>query len=400
MKLFRKILFWTHLLCGVIGGVIILVMSVTGVLLTYEKQMIVWADTRNIHIAPPVGAARLPIETLLAKARESQVGTPISITARAGSDAPMAMGFSGGRTLYLNPYTGEALGGGAQGVRNFFHVVTDWHRWLGREGAGRATGRAITGACNLMFLFIVVSGLYLWFPRNWSWSQFKNILWFRRGLPSKARDFNWHNVIGFWSCVPLFLIVLSGVVISYQWAGNLVYRVAGENPPAPPARPANSQSNPNEQPSLENLSQAWTRAEQFSAGWQTLSLRLPNNAEAPLAFTIDHGMGGEPHKRATLTLERKSGEVVKWEGFSRFTAGRKLRSILRFAHTGEVLGFAGQTIAGIVSLGAAVLVWTGLALSWRRWRACRAPRIRQTTEAVNGWRSAKRPVTSPQRTHR
>ena len=384
MKLLRKIIFWTHLLCGVIGGVIILTMSVTGVLLMYEKQMIAWADTRNYHIAPPAGAARLPLETLLTKARESQAGAPISVTARAGNDAPVAMGFNGGRTVYFNPYTGEALGGGAQGVRNFFHVVTDWHRLLGREGAGRATGRAITGACNLAFLFLVISGLYLWFPRNWSWPQFKNVLWFRRGLPGKARDFNWHNVIGFWSCVPLFLIVLSGAVISYPWAGNLVYRVVGETPPAPPARPASPPPAANAEPSFDNLNQAWTRAEQFSSGWQSLSLRLPAAADAPLAFTIDHGMGGEPHKRATLTIDRKSGEVVKWEGFSSFTAGRRLRSILRFTHTGEVLGFTGQTIAGIVSFGGAVLVWTGLALAWRRLRAWRVRRanVPATAEAL------------------
>ena len=42
---------------------------------------------------------------------------------------------------------------------------------------------------------------------------------------------------------------------------------------------------------------------------------------------------------------------------------------MRFAHTGEVLGIPGQTIAGAVSAGGAVLVWTGLALAWRRLRA-------------------------------
>jgi uncharacterized iron-regulated membrane protein len=41
---------------------------------------------------------------------------------------------------------------------------------------------------------------------------------------------------------------------------------------------------------------------------------------------------------------------------------------MRFGHTGEYWGLAGQTIAGIVSLGAAVLMWTGLALAWRRFR--------------------------------
>ena len=51
----------------------------------------------------------------------------------------------------------------------------------------------------------------------------------------RARDFNWHNTIGFWYAAPLFLIVISAVVISYTWAGNLVYRIVGETPPAPRA---------------------------------------------------------------------------------------------------------------------------------------------------------------------
>ena len=383
MKQLRKVIFWCHLLCGVIAGVIILTMSVTGVLLMYEKQMIAWADTRNYQLAPPADATRLPIETLLTKVREAQTATPVSIIARADNSAPLAVAFNGGRVLYANPYTGEVLGEGAPGVRNFFHVVTDWHRWLGTEGAGRATGRLITGVCNLAFLFLVSSGLYLWFPRLWAWPQFKNILWFRRGLPSKARDFNWHNVIGFWSLVPLFLIVLCGAVISFPWMSNLVYRVVGETPP-PPARPAPAptQQAANAANPLAGLNPFWARAEQHSSGWNSLSLRLPATAEAPLVFTIDHGTGGEPQKRATLTLDRKTGDIAKWEPFSSFTTGRQVRSFLRFAHTGEVAGIIGQTIAGIVSLGGTVLVWTGLALAWRRFRTWKTQRARAMAEVL------------------
>ncbi|MBS1810374.1 MAG: PepSY domain-containing protein [Acidobacteria bacterium] len=388
MQQFRKVLFWCHLICGVIAGMIILVMSVTGVLLTYEKQMTWWADTRNYQIAVPAGATRLPVEELIAKVQAAQNAAPTGLTVRADNTAPVALSFDRGRTVYANPYTGGVLGEGAPGMRNFFHVVTDWHRWLGTEGAGRATGRAITGVCNLAFLFIVVSGLYLWFPRKWNWAQLRNILWFRRGLPSKARDFNWHNVIGFWSLVPLFLIVLSGVVISYPWAGNLAYRVVGENPPTQPARPpgpppgAPGQGGGNATISTEGLNQAWARAEQHTSDWKSLSLRLPNNADAPLAFTVDRGTGGEPQKRATLTLDRKTGDVAKWEPFSSFTAGRQLRTFLRFAHTGEVAGLTGQTIAGIVSLGGVVLVWTGLALAWRRFRAWKTRRTKVAAEAL------------------
>jgi uncharacterized iron-regulated membrane protein len=123
---------------------------------------------------------------------------------------------------------------------------------------------------------------------------------------------------------------------------------------------------------MSGLDAQWARAEQQQAGWRSISLRLPTAADATLSFTIDTGNGGQPQKRAQLTLDRKTGDVVRWEPFSSLTAGRRARSWLRFAHTGEAAGIVGQTIAGLVSAGGAVLVWTGLSLSWRRFRLWRA----------------------------
>ena len=53
----RSVLFWLHLACGVVAGVVILIMSVTGVLLTYQRQITAWADTRGYHIEPGAAAA-------------------------------------------------------------------------------------------------------------------------------------------------------------------------------------------------------------------------------------------------------------------------------------------------------------------------------------------------------
>ena len=120
-------------------------------------------------------------------------------------------------------------------------------------------------------------------------------------------------------------------------------------------------------------------------GWRTITLRVPTSDTAPVVFTIDEGTGGQPHKRGTLTLDRATGAVVKWEPFSSGSPGRRLRTILRFAHTGEVLGVPGQTIAGIASAGGAMLVYTGLALSLRRFFAWRRRRagvdVRQSSAA-------------------
>jgi uncharacterized iron-regulated membrane protein len=372
MKRLRKIIFWCHLPVGVLAGIVILIMSVTGVLLAYEKQITSWADTRGYRSAPPTSETRhLPVETLVAKAREARGTNPTAITLKSDPAAPAEIAFGRETTLFVNPYSGQILGEGSQGVRSFFRVVTDWHRWLGAKGDNRNIARAITGACNLGFLFLVTSGFYLWWPRNWNWKAVRNVIWFRRGQQAKARDFNWHNTIGFWCAPALFVVVISAVVISYTWASNLVYRIVGEAPPAPranqPAAPARNGETAAEP--ITNLDSAWTIAKAQVSDWRSISLQLPTSASAPLTFNIDSGTGGQPQKRGQLVLDRTTGAITRWEPFSSYTRGRQLRSILRFSHTGEVAGILGQTIAAIVSLLGAVLAFTGLALAFRRFYA-------------------------------
>ncbi|HEV2847016.1 MAG TPA: PepSY-associated TM helix domain-containing protein [Thermoanaerobaculia bacterium] len=393
---FRTIVFWLHLAAGLTVGAVVLVMSVTGVLLMYEQQIIEWSN-RGYRSAPPPEASPLPVEALIGRVvAEHPETTPSSFTMEADPAAPASVRLGRERTVYLNRYTGEILGEGSPGVRSFFHAVTDWHRWLAAGDDNRSVGRAVTGAANLAFLFLVVSGFYLWIPRKWSWRQVRNVTWFRRGLPGKARDFNWHNVIGLWMAVPLFLVVLSAVLISYPWANDVLFRLVGEEPPprrgaggperprggggAQPGREARSQEAAGVK--LDGLDELWARAERQVPGWKTLSLRLPEDAGDPVTFTINQGGRGRVDLRAQLALDRQSGEVERWEPYASQSLGRKLRSWARWVHTGEAGGVLGQTLAGLASAGGAVLVWTGAALAWRRFVPKR--RRRTVPEADEG----------------
>ena len=374
MKLFRTVLFWMHLATGTIAGVVILIMSVTGVALTYEKQMIERADRRSWSAPSSADARHLPPETLLAKVVEAQPGTaPTGITLRSDPAAPATVTLEGNKTLLVDPYTAAIIGEPPAQPRAFFRTMTAWHRYVALEGASRATGKAVTGAANLGFLFIVVSGLYLWFPKVWSAIQFRNILWFRRGLPAKARDFNWHNVIGFWSCVPLAIVVAGAVPISYPWATNLVFRIVGDQPPAPiPSPQAPTPSSPLALAAL-GLNAAWETAARQAPDWRTITTR------AAITRGADRRDGRSGLRRSTAEAhyaDRRSrtGNVIKAERFNHLSAGRRARSWLRFAHTGEFYGLAGQTIAGLASAGGALLVYTGLALALRRLRSWLARR--------------------------
>ncbi len=120
---------------------------------------------------------------------------------------------------------------------------------------------------------------------------------------------------------------------------------------------------------LSGLDNGFLLASGRSTGWRSIGIRLPQRPQQPFTFTVDEGYGGQPQKRGTLTIARDAGAVPVWETFADQSPGRRLRSWLRFAHTGEYYGLFGQTIAGIVSAGGVVLVWTGLALAFRRFVA-------------------------------
>src|SRR5688572_29797540 len=391
MKL-RTFIFWPHLLAGVLAGAVILVMSVTGVILTYERQLIAWSNSHLRSNPPADGAVRMPVESLLQSAKQQSPGLQVAgITIGSAADAAAVLATRDG-DLYLDIYSGGVLGAGSTGMRQFMSDLRVWHRYLGVAGDNRPFAKSITGWSNFIFAFIVLSGLYLWFPRKWTWRHVRPVVLFKGGLRGKARDFNWHNTIGLWSAIPLFIVVVSAVPISFRWASDAVYHAVGEQPPPARAAGAGREGGParaeerrgdGAQPAgtqLGGLNGMWARAERQVPGWRTINLRLPQSNGAPLAFTIDRGDGGQPQLRSTLTLDRASGRVVSYEDFSTLSTGRRIRNVMRFAHTGEVLGIPGQTIAGLVSLGGVVLVWTGIALTLRRFFAWRGRRRDRTAE--------------------
>jgi len=305
-------------------------------LLAFERQITTWADGGSRSGPPSSGMAALPVEALLAKILKSQAGAPSALSVRSDPSGAVETVFGRERILFANRYTGEILGEGSPPVRSIFHVILGIHRWLGVEGERRKVTRAVTGASNVAFLFLVVSGFYLWWPRKWTWRKLRMVTWFRGGITGRARDWNWHNVTGFWCATPLLLIVLSGVVMSYSWANDLLYRIAGEPARREGARPKSVRENASTA-SLGLGRAEHTRAERQMSGWRSITLWLPPGASA--TFSIDQGNGGRPDKRAQLTSARSNGSARGYAGDLRVrlparlnrSSPRSRRRALRFS---------------------------------------------------------------------
>lgn len=366
--MFRKTLFWLHLIAGVTAGIVILLMSATGVLLAFERQAVAFAERDLRTTAEEAARPRLPLSRIVAAAASAAPeAKPSNIVLRSDRLAPVAVAFGREKTIFVNPYTGAVLGEGAARVRGFFEANTSLHRWLLMKGEARERGKAINGAANLLFLFIVLSGLVIWIPRRRTRRAFRNAALFRGGLRGRARDFNWHNVLGIWAFLPLLAIVFSGVVISYPWASRLVYRAFGSTPPKQ-QQPGNDRAGGKlDLALLDRLARtAVAESSRLAPRWQSLSIRLPLSSKGPVTVALDEGNGARPDKRSQLMIDPKSARLVEHKTYAAQEAGQQARAWLRWIHTGEAGGIAGQLVAMLASAASIVLVYTGLALAFRR----------------------------------
>ena len=354
-----------HLVSALLAGVIIFIMSVTGALLAFERQVIEFSEREARYVTRPASTEKLSPQRVLdtfRAARPEAKPASLAINNEPNATWQIALGREG--LVFLDPNTGSVAGEGNKAVRGVMSELRNWHRYVALSGDQRPVGKALTGAANLIFLFLAISGLYIWMPRLMTWKLIKPVIWFRGGLRGKARNFNWHNVIGFWSSLFLVIFTVTATVISYQWASNLLYTVTGNEVPQSQGGGQGQQA---EQPYVfpENLDAMWAAAQNQSPTWKSISLRLPVEKNSAV-FTIDEGIYWNIFARSTLTVDASTAGVSKWDPYGQRNSAQQLRSWFRFTHTGETGGIMGQLIGFIACVGGAFLVWTGFSLAIRR----------------------------------
>ncbi|TMM45403.1 PepSY-associated TM helix domain-containing protein [Colwellia ponticola] len=370
----RKTFFWLHLLLGCSAAIFIFLMSITGVALTYERQLIKAAERADYAAPVTSNTQTLPLSDILAIARGYSTKQSVDIVIENYANAPIIVKEGRKKIAYLNPYTGTEMTVPGQSTVNFFAKLRAFHRWLTLDGKFSDTGRWINGVANIFFLVLILSGLYLWLPKRLKSRAFKQQLTLSGNYPNKAaRNYQWHNVFGIYMAPVLFVLVVTAIFFSFKWPGNTLkdlvsnQSIALVKPVEISAEQAQLQ-----QPIEQQLSQVKTLYPQ----WQSIQFSLDTLPAASLnqspvsskIYNVDNGNGGEPQKKLKVVLNTLTGELLQEQNFAQLSTYNKLRSYIRFLHTGELFGPIGQAIAGLASLLACLLVYTGVMLSWRRWK--------------------------------
>jgi uncharacterized iron-regulated membrane protein len=381
MRLFRRIVFWLHLVCGLVAGVVIAIMSATGIAIAFEEEILAWIDrdVSRLETAPASGTVPLSVAELIEHVHLARPDFAVSDVV-VHRDQGAAWQFHSGHTelLHVDPYTGAMRETRTQSAHDILHTLEEWHRWLGVDDGLNSTARVVTGVCNIAFVVLCLTGLYLWFPRKWNWRSLRPLLWFVGRFQGKARDFNWHNVFGFWSMPVLLVLAATAVVISFEWGHKIPFALAGEE--APKARNYGMMAVP--PPAVPDASTGTPRASYETAiahirdafpEWESIWLFPPRgsaaeDAETPQPLSLGVTLPDYMPSRAYVPIKSDpfTGEILQAVRFQDRSPGLQARVWIRFLHTGGAFGLPGKIVAVIATAASLVLVWTGFALTWRR----------------------------------
>ena len=345
------------------AGLAILSLAVSGALLGFERQLLAAAST-----LPPKQGSRIPLEQGLPKLVQAHAqAETLRITLARDVVQPARVQEGRGPATFVDTRLGMAIEDPAPRMRAALASLRAYHRWLTLSGVQRDQARGLLGAANLVFLGLILTGAVLWWPRILRWPWLRQQLTWRPAPPTaKARDLRLHHIIGAWAFLPLLIICASGTVFYYRWANDAVYSLAGETAPvrAPAPDPSGHALTPGSVAERFSALPLEALIESAVPGWTQLTVTLGGEASEPLRFSVDKSAGGQPQAVTTVTVFEDGR--VETASFATLSDGQRARRLLRFLHTGEALGIGGQVIATGASIGAAIMVWSGLALSTRR----------------------------------
>jgi uncharacterized iron-regulated membrane protein len=232
----RRAFMWAHRWLGLIGGVAVVLMGLTGSFIVFYREIdaalnpALYAPaapeqrvslTEVMRIAATVDTA--PIFTILAPDRIWPVWIVIHAHESGKGRYPNLW------TTMVDPSNGKVLG--RRDYTNAFalavyrlHYTLLLYEWWGQE---------LVGVVGVALLGLTLSGLYVWWPRQ---GRFWRSMSLRKGVSPLRFAVDVHNMLGFWASIALIMISITGIGIVFPDAVRPVLGLLSRATPYPSPR--------------------------------------------------------------------------------------------------------------------------------------------------------------------
>lgn len=359
-KAFKKSIGKIHLWLGLTSGLVVFIVALTGSILVFEDEIDQFINPEFYKVSE-IGHRKKPIDYTISELQEHYSVEKI-LRIYTFDDPERTIQVMGknseGQTHFfsINPYTGKVIGSVLQNSR-FFSVVLDLHRHLVMDDIGKL----ITGCSCLLFVFIVISGFFLWWPK-----KIKNIkqrLTVKWTASFKRVNWDFHSTFGFYSSVFLLVIALTGLTWSFEWFENGIYYLADGTA----KKTSTKVENPTKKdPQLDKTvfyHSILNATDSIYPYKGDIQIRMPIdtiNSILVLKVNLEKNI---PNQSSIAFFDKYTAKNIQVRPYESFTQGDKIRRIIFPIHTGSIYGYPTKIIAFLVSLFAATSPITGL-LIW------------------------------------
>ncbi|EJB8537678.1 PepSY domain-containing protein [Acinetobacter baumannii] len=368
--MFKKFLFQIHWFLGISAGLILSIMGVTGAIYSYDQQILKWVNTDS-YVVQAQSSPKLTPAQLYQHFTTIQPEIKInSITIAKDPTASSVVniekeGERRGYNMMVNPYTAQVLPE-VQG-RKLLLLIQQIHRNL---TAGEF-GKQITGACALMLIYFVLSGLYLRWPKKHSARQ-----WLAVKPKLKGRNFIWdlHAVVGTWVIVFYLLFACTGLYWSYDWWRSGMFKVLGVEQPKMQGH-SGSGRNKDQLPKIQldnaqlitALNQTWSGFNnQIGRDYSTLTVNLPKKDDGKIELSFVDAKPQHERARNQAVYNYKTANIEKMELYEDKKLNQKIMSSMLPVHRGSFFGPVYQFVAMLASLAMPLFFVTGWMLYLKR----------------------------------
>ncbi|MBG8555483.1 PepSY-associated TM helix domain-containing protein [Hymenobacter guriensis] len=399
MKIFFRNI---HLYLSLVSGLVIAVVCLTGAVLVFEKDLEqAWHPERYFVAAPAQAADPLPLTRLMEAVRTYKADAKITGVKtyadpartvefslagapggpggerkgegarpaeaarrentgpagqskegrrgkgeRGGKGGEKGGGGEGGRgpVVFVNPYT-AAVTGELNYRETIFFTMMALHRGM----VGGEIGKLIVGISTVMFLFIIGTGLVLWWPATRK--ALKQRLRVKWSSGWKRLNHDLHIVLGFYAALFLFVFAFTGLAWSFEWFNKGIYAVTNSpmQRPEPPVSvaPPTAQDAP-AAPAALSADAALARARSLAPTAVSYALQLPKDSTGSIRVATLRPDATYENATDEVYLDQYSGQVLRQQTYEQRNLGQRVRGMFKPVHTGSIFGWPSKIISLVV----------------------------------------------------
>lgn len=356
-----------HLWLGLSSGLVVFIVAITGCIYAFQTEI---KDlTYSFLFVTPQETSVIPPSQISEIAHSAYPeGHLHGILYPTAERSVQAIFFSYGegndhyQIAYINPYSGEVLKLNDE-YADFFRIILDGHfyLWLPPE-----IGQPVVASFTLIFLVMVISGLFLWWPKKKNLKKSFTVKWDARW---RRKNYDLHQILGFYVMVFALVFALTGLVWGFIWFRDGYYALTSGGKQFVEYYTPASDSTQTYAGEIPVLDQVWLQMKAEYPDAEYIEVHPPEfehdaiaanaNPDASTYWKIDYRYFDQ------YTMEELPVGHI-WGRAEEASLADNLQRMNYDIHVGAIAGLPGKILAFFLSAIIASLPVTGFMIWWGR----------------------------------